>query len=105
MQIHIAPPEDQHNTTLTCPSDIFMQYTCYISEYMLNIFSYLIKSCLEVFMDNSTVHLSSFATCLHYLELFFLKCIKTNLMLNYLKYHFLVNKDIILSFMKKKDYS
>ena len=69
MQIHIAP-EDQHNTALTCPSNII---TLAYSQYF--IFSYLIKSCLQVFMDNSTVHLSSFPTCLHYLLLLVIKVV------------------------------
>jgi len=47
-------------------------------------------------MDNFIVYGDSFDNCLHNLTLVLQRCIKTNLLLNYEKYHFMVEQSIVL---------
>ncbi|RDX85345.1 Retrovirus-related Pol polyprotein, partial [Mucuna pruriens] len=103
MQIHIAP-KDQHKTTFTCPFGTFAYtrmsfglcnapstfYCC-----MTNIFSNLLQDCMEVFMDDFTVYATSFDTCLENLSQVLTRCINTNLVLNFEKCHFMVDKSKI----------
>ena len=63
---------------------------------MVSIFSYYIEHYIEVFMDNFIVYGDSFDNCLHNLRLVLQRCIKTNLLLNYEKYHFMVEQSIVL---------
>ena len=104
MQIHIAP-EDQHKTTFTCPFGTFA-YTrmsfglCNalgtFQRCMVSIFSELLESCMEVFMDDFTVYGSSFDVCLDNLSRVLNRCIETNLVLNFEKFHFMVHEGIVL---------
>ncbi|WVZ21467.1 hypothetical protein V8G54_008789 [Vigna mungo] len=104
MQIHIHP-EDQHKTTFTCPFGTYA-YTrmpfglcnapATFQRCMLSIFSELIESCMEVFMDDFTVFGASFDECLGNLEKVLKKCIETDLVLNFEKCHFMVNEGIVL---------
>ncbi|XP_068649572.1 uncharacterized protein [Aristolochia californica] len=63
---------------------------------MMSIFSDMIGDFLEVFMDEFSVFVSSFETCLHNLSLVLSRCIKTNLILNWEKCHFMVKEGIVL---------
>ncbi|RDX77899.1 Retrovirus-related Pol polyprotein from transposon 17.6, partial [Mucuna pruriens] len=104
MQIHIAP-EDQHKTTFTCSFGTFA-YTrmpfglcnapSTFQRYMTSIFSDLLQECMEVFMDNFTVYVDSFDACLENLSKVLTRCIDTNLVLNFEKYHFMVTEGIVL---------
>ncbi|RDX73595.1 Retrovirus-related Pol polyprotein from transposon 17.6, partial [Mucuna pruriens] len=104
MQIHIAP-EDQHKTTFFCPFGTFAYsrmpfglcnapstFQC----CMINIFSDLLKDCMEVFMDDFTMYANSFDACLGNLSKVLKRCIDTNLMLNFEKCHFIVTEGIVL---------
>ncbi|RDX75984.1 Retrovirus-related Pol polyprotein from transposon 17.6, partial [Mucuna pruriens] len=104
MQIHIAP-EDQHKTTFTCPFGTFA-YTrmpfglcnapSTFQRCMMSIFSDLIQDCMEVFIDDFTVYATSFDACLENLSLVLTRCINTNLVLNFEKFHFMVIEGIVL---------
>ena len=63
---------------------------------MMSIFSYLIENCIEIFMDDFTVYGNSFNQCLDHLTKVLKWCINTNLILNYEKYHFMVQQGIVL---------
>ncbi|RDX92693.1 Retrovirus-related Pol polyprotein from transposon 17.6, partial [Mucuna pruriens] len=104
MQIHIAP-EDQHKTTFTCPFGTFT-YTrmsfglCNTPSTfqccMTSIFSDLLQECMEVFMDDFTVYVDSFDSCLENLSKLLTRCMDTNLVLNFEKCHFMVTEGIVL---------
>ncbi|RDX90126.1 hypothetical protein CR513_28038, partial [Mucuna pruriens] len=69
MKIHIAP-EDQHQTTFTCPFGTFA-YTRMLfglckapstfQRYVTSIFSDLLQDCMKVFMDDFTVYATKIA--------------------------------------------
>jgi hypothetical protein len=63
---------------------------------MMSIFSDMIESCIEIFMDDFTVYGDSFDHCLDNLEHVMKHCIDTNLVLNYEKCHFMVQEGIVL---------
>ncbi|RDY06482.1 Retrovirus-related Pol polyprotein from transposon 17.6, partial [Mucuna pruriens] len=63
---------------------------------MINIFSDLLEDCMEVFMDNFTVHTESFEACLRNLSKVLCRCIESNLVLNFEKCHCMVTKGIVL---------
>ncbi|RDX64601.1 Retrovirus-related Pol polyprotein from transposon 17.6, partial [Mucuna pruriens] len=102
--IHIAP-EDQHKTTFTSPFGTFV-YTrmafglCNAPSTfqccMTSIFSNLLQDCMEVFMDDFTVYTDSFDACLENLSKVLVRCIDTNLELNFGKCHFMVTEGIVL---------
>ncbi|RDY09710.1 Retrovirus-related Pol polyprotein from transposon 17.6, partial [Mucuna pruriens] len=104
MQIHIAP-KDQHKTTFTCPFGTFA-YTrmpfgpcnapSTFQRCMLSIFSDLLEERMEVFMDDFTVYADTFEACLGNLSCVLKRCMKTNLVLNYEKCHFMVIEGIVL---------
>ncbi|RDX89973.1 Retrovirus-related Pol polyprotein, partial [Mucuna pruriens] len=104
MQIHIAL-EDQHKTTFTCPFGTFA-YTYMpfalcnalstFQRCMTSIFSDLLQECMEVFMDDFTVYADSFDACLENLSKVLMRCIDTNLVLNFEKCHFTVTEGIVL---------
>ncbi|RDY13948.1 Retrovirus-related Pol polyprotein, partial [Mucuna pruriens] len=104
MQIHIASV-DQHKTNFTCPFSTFT-YTKMLfglcnapSTFqicMINIFSDLWEDCMEVFMDDFTVYAESYEACLENLSYVSTRCIETNLMLNFEKFHFIVIDGILL---------
>ncbi|RDY11997.1 Retrovirus-related Pol polyprotein from transposon 17.6, partial [Mucuna pruriens] len=52
--------------------------------------------CMEVFMDDFTVYADSFDACLENLSKVVMRCIDTNLVLNFEKCHFMVTKGIVL---------
>ena len=103
-QIPIAP-EDQENTTFTCPYDIFAYRRMSFSLCnapatfqccMMSIFSDMIEKCNEVFMDDFSIFGFSFDDCLSNLSLVLQRCVDTNLVLNWEKCHFMVREGIVL---------
>jgi hypothetical protein len=103
-QIAIAP-EDQEKTTFTCPFGTFAyrrmpfglcNAPATFQRCMVSIFSDYIEHIIEVFMDDFTVYGDSFDNCLHNLTLVLQRCIKTNLVLNSEKCHFMVEQGIVL---------
>ena len=63
---------------------------------MMSIFSGLVEQVVEVFMDDFSIFGDSFDQCLHNLSLVLERCIKTNLVLNWEKCHFMVKQGIVL---------
>ena len=60
------------------------------------IFSNMVEKSIEVFMDDFSVIGSTFDNCLHNLTLVLKRCMETNLVLNWEKFHFMVKEGIIL---------
>lgn len=103
-QILIAP-EDQHKTTFTCPFGTFAyrrilfglcNAPATFQHCMTSIFDDIIGDSVEVFMDDFSVFGNSFAHCLENLESMLERCVKTNLVLNWEKCHFMVREGIVL---------
>ncbi|GKE38044.1 reverse transcriptase domain-containing protein, partial [Tanacetum coccineum] len=103
-QIPIAP-EDQENTTFTCPYGTFAykripfelcNAPATFQRCMMSIFHELIEDNMEVFMDDLCVFGSSFDHCLENLEKMLKRCEETNLVLNWEKCHFMVKEGIVL---------
>ena len=69
---------------------------------MMSIFSELIMECIEVFMDDFTVHGDSFDSYLESLTRVLERCIETNLVLNFEKCHFIVTQGIVLGHVVSK---
>ncbi|RDX97750.1 Retrovirus-related Pol polyprotein from transposon opus, partial [Mucuna pruriens] len=57
------------------------------------------EDCMEVFMDDFTVYADSFDACLENLSKVLTRCIDTNFVLNFEKYHFMVIEGIVLGFL------
>ncbi|CAM8904949.1 unnamed protein product [Rhodiola kirilowii] len=103
-QILIAP-EDQEKTTFTCPFGTFafrrMSFgLCNapgtFQRVVTSIFSDMIGSFIEVFMDDFTVHGDTFDACLDNLSMVLARCVSMNLVLNYEKCHFMVTHGVVL---------
>jgi len=103
-QVPIAP-EDQDKTTFTCPFGTFAYRRMpfglcnapgTFQRCMMAIFSDFLENSMEVFMDDFTVYGSSFEECLKSLTKVLKRCIEKNLILNYEKCHFMVNRGIVL---------
>ncbi|KAK9072138.1 hypothetical protein SSX86_008570 [Deinandra increscens subsp. villosa] len=103
-QIPIAP-EDQEKTTFTCPFGTFAyrrmpfglcNAPATFQRCMVSIFSDYVEEIIEVFMDDFTVYGNSFNECLKNLTKILKRCIETNLVLNYEKCHFMVDRGLIL---------
>nr|XP_027096219.1 uncharacterized protein LOC113716121 [Coffea arabica] len=103
-QIAIAP-EDQEKTTFTCPFGTFAyrrmpfglcNAPATFQRCMVSIFSEYVEKIIEVFMDDFSVYGDSFDTCLDNLKLILIRCIETNLVLNWEKCHFMVEHGIVL---------
>ena len=60
------------------------------------IFSNMVEKSIEVFMDDFLVIGSIFDDCLHNLILVLKRCMETNLVLNWEKFHYMVREGIIL---------
>ena len=103
-QIEIAA-DDQENTTFTCPFGTYAYrripfglcnapatFLC----CMLSIFSDMVERIMEVYMDDITVYGETFDECLIHLETVLHRCIEKNLVLNWEKFHFMVNQGIVL---------
>ncbi|CAM8969053.1 unnamed protein product [Rhodiola kirilowii] len=98
-------PNDQEKTTFTCPYGTFafrrMPFgLCNapgtFQRCMMSIFSDYIEKCMEVFMDDFSIHGTSFDDCLTNLSHVLARCIETDLVLNWEKCHFMVQEGIVL---------
>ena len=65
-------------------------------RYMYAIFSDLIDTCIEIFMDDFSVFGPDFDACLVNLSLVLKRCEDKHLVLNWEKCHFMVKDDIVL---------
>ncbi|CAM8926089.1 unnamed protein product [Rhodiola kirilowii] len=110
-QIPIAP-EDQEKTTFTCPFGTFafrrMSFGLYnapgtFQRVVTSIFSDMIGSFIEVFMDDFTVHGDTFEACLRNLDAVLERCVTMNLVLNYEKCHFMVTHGVVLGHIVSKE--
>ncbi|CAM8889514.1 unnamed protein product [Rhodiola kirilowii] len=104
-------PNDQGKTTFTCPYGTFafrrMPFgLCNapgtFQRCMMSIFSDYIEKCIEVFMDDFSIHGTSFDDCLANLSHVLARCIETNLVLNWEKCHFMVQEGIVLRHLVSK---
>ncbi|CAM8928960.1 unnamed protein product [Rhodiola kirilowii] len=98
-------PNDQGKTTFICPYGTFafrrMPFgLCNapgtFQRCMMSIFSDYIEKCMEVFMDDFSIHGTSFDDCLTNLSHVLARCIETGLVLNWEKCHFMVQEEIVL---------
>jgi hypothetical protein len=98
-------PDDQEKTTFTCPFGTFAyrrmpfglcNAPATFQRCMMSIFSDFVENIMEVFMDDFSVHGSSFNNCLANLERVLERCEKVNLVLNWEKCHFMVQEGIVL---------
>ncbi|CAM8983891.1 unnamed protein product [Rhodiola kirilowii] len=98
-------PDDQRKTTFICPYGTFafrrMPFgLCNapgtFQRCMMSIFSDYIEKCMEVFMDDFSIHGTSFDDCLTNLSHVLARCIETGLVLNLEKCHFMVQEGIVL---------
>ncbi|CAM8968712.1 unnamed protein product [Rhodiola kirilowii] len=110
-QIPIAP-EDQEKTTFTCPFGTFafrkMSFgLCNapgtFQRVVTSIFSDMIGTFIEVFMDDFTVHGDTFDTFLKNLITVLERCVSMNLVLNYEKCHFMVTHGVVLGHIVSKE--
>ncbi|GJR24959.1 reverse transcriptase domain-containing protein [Tanacetum coccineum] len=97
--------EDQEKITFTCPYGTFAyrqipfglcNAPAAFQRCMTAIFHDMVEDFMEVFMDDFSVFGNSFNCCLANLDRMLARCEETNLVLNWEKYHFIVNKGIIL---------
>ena len=63
---------------------------------MMAMFSYMVEKTIEVFMDDFSVLGNSFDNCLENLRSVLVRCEETNLVLNWEKWHFMVQEGIVL---------
>ena len=63
---------------------------------MLSMFSDMVECIIEVYMDDITIYGGDFEECLTNLEAILQRCIEKNLVLNWEKFHFMVNQGILL---------
>ena len=98
-------PKDQEKTAFTCPFGVFAyrrmlfglcNAPATIQRCMLAIFVDMVEKSIEVFMDVFSVFDPSFDCCLTNLELVLKHCEEKNLVLNWEKCHFMVQKGIVL---------
>ncbi|XP_071905637.1 uncharacterized protein [Coffea arabica] len=96
---------DQENTTFTCSFGTFAyrrmafglcNAPATFQRSMVSIFSEYVEKIIEVFMDDISVYGHSFDNCLNNLKLILLRCIETNLVVNWEKCHFMVEHGIVL---------
>ncbi|KFK22159.1 hypothetical protein AALP_AAs43032U000600 [Arabis alpina] len=98
-------PDDQEKTTFTCPYGTFAyprmpfglgNAPATFQRCMMSIFIDMIEDYMEVFMDDFSVYGSSVKECLGNLEKVLARCEEKHLVLNWKKYHFMVNSGIVL---------
>jgi len=98
-------PSDQEKTIFTCPFGTFAyrrmpfglcNAPATFQRCMMSIFSDFVENIMEVFMDDFSVHGSSFDNCLANLEKVLEICEQVNLVLNWEKCHFMVREGIVL---------
>ncbi|GKB09029.1 reverse transcriptase domain-containing protein [Tanacetum coccineum] len=97
--------KDQDKTTFTCPYGTFayrhMPFgLCnapgMFQRCMMAIFYDMIEEMMEVFMDDFSVFEDSFSSCFSHLDKMLKRCEDTNLVLNWVKSHFMVKEGIVL---------
>lgn len=100
-----ASAKDQSKTTFTCPFGTFAyrrmpfglcNAPATFQRCMMAIFSDFCEKICELFMDDFFVYGSSFVDCLSNLNRVLQRCEETNLVLNWEKFHFMVNEGIVL---------
>ncbi|CAM8910548.1 unnamed protein product [Rhodiola kirilowii] len=110
-QIPIAP-EDQDKTTFTCPFGTFafrrMSFgLCNalgtFQRVVTSIFSDMIGTFIEVFMDDFTVYGDTFYACLDNLSTVLARWVSMNLVLNYEKCHFMVTHGVVLGHVVSRE--
>ncbi|GJX42962.1 reverse transcriptase domain-containing protein [Tanacetum coccineum] len=98
-------PEDQENTTFTCPYRTFAyrrmpfrlcNAPATFQRCMTAIFHDMVEDFMEVFMDDFSVFGNSFYCYLANLDRMLSRCEETNLVLNWEKCHFMVKEGIVL---------
>nr|GEU46771.1 reverse transcriptase domain-containing protein [Tanacetum cinerariifolium] len=98
-------PQDQENTTFTCPYGTFAYRRMpfglcnapgTFQRCMMAIFHDMIEKKKEVFMDDFLVFGNSSETCLSHLDKMLKRCEDTNLCLSWEKSHFMVKEGIVL---------
>lgn len=103
-QIFIAL-EDQEKTTVTCLYSTFafkkMLFGLYnapaiFQRCMMSIFSNMVESTTEVFMDDFSIIGQSFKECLSNLHDMLQRCVEDHLVLNWEKCHFMIKDGIEL---------
>ncbi|XP_057448007.1 uncharacterized protein LOC130739655 [Lotus japonicus] len=94
-----------NSTAFTCPYGVFAykrmpfglcNAPATFQRCMFAIFSDLIETCIEIFMDDFSVFGPNFDACLGNLALVLKRCQETNLVLNWEKCHFMVRDGIVL---------
>ena len=98
-------PQDQEKTTFTCPFGVFAyrrmpfglcNAPATFQRCMMVIFTDMVEKCIEVFLDDFFFFDASFENCLANLEKVLQRCEESNLVLNWEKCHFMVQKGIVL---------
>ncbi|KAK1664856.1 hypothetical protein QYE76_053015 [Lolium multiflorum] len=97
--------KDQEKTTFTCPYGTYAyrrmpfglcNAPATFQRCMSAIFHGFCEKIVEVFMDDFSVYGNSFDNCLRNLDKVLQRCEETNLVLDWEKYHFMVNEGIVL---------
>ena len=68
----------------------------HFSEMYNGDFPCMVEKFIKVFKDYSSLFGDSFDQCLHNLAIVLKRCVETNLILNWEKYHFMVEDGIVL---------
>ncbi|GJS45603.1 reverse transcriptase domain-containing protein [Tanacetum coccineum] len=98
---------DQEKTTFTCPFGTYAyrrmpfglcNALATFQRCVLAIFHDMIKESIEVFMDDFSVFGNSFDYCLKNLDKMLQCCKDASLVLNWEKYHFMVEEEIMLGY-------
>ncbi|WVZ84361.1 hypothetical protein U9M48_031401, partial [Paspalum notatum var. saurae] len=98
-------PDDQQKTTFTYPYGTFAyrrmpfglcNASASFQRCMIAIFSNFIEDIMEVFMDDFSVHGTSFDHYLRNLEKVLKRCKEADLVLNWEKCHFMVRRGLVL---------
>ncbi|KAK8925800.1 hypothetical protein KSP39_PZI018378 [Platanthera zijinensis] len=98
-------PEDQEKTTFTCPYGTFAfrrmpfglcNAPATFQRCMIAIFSDIMDDGIEIFMDDFSIFGKSYEACLDCLEKVLVRCVETNLVLNWEKCHFMVREGLVL---------
>ena len=109
-QIEITD-EDKEKTTFTCPFGTYAykrvpfglcNALATFHRCMLSIFNDMVERIMEVYMDDITVYGESFDEYLIHLESVLHRCIEKNLVLNWEKFHLMVNQGIVLGHIISK---
>lgn len=105
-------PKDQEKMTFTCPYSTFAyrrmlfglcNTPATFQYYMMSIFSNMVKKFMEVFLGEFTGTGCSFENYLVNLSFVLKRYVKTNLVLNWKKCHFMVHDRIIIEHLISKN--